>query len=250
MKIPFIFSSLAILTLILTSCGVVQINPNAKSIMPSDNMISEKRQVSGFTGIQMSTVGKVIITQGDSESLEIKGSDNLVPLIKTTVGNGVLTIRLDENYTLNSLNKDDLLIFTLTVKDLNNVTLSGAGTVEMSALTTQSLKLVMSGAGSLSLANLKVDNLDITVSGLGNTVVSGTATSASMGLSGAGEIQAGDLQCQSVKITISGLGSATIWATDTLTGNISGGGNVRYYGSPKMDTKTTGFGNFESLGSK
>jgi hypothetical protein len=231
MKIPFIFSSLAILTLILTSCGVVQINPNAKSIMPSDNMISEKRQVSGFTGIQMSTVGKVIITQGDSESLEIKGSDNLVPLIKTTVGNGVLTIRLDENYTINSLNKDDLLIFTLTVKDLNNVTLSGAGTVEMSALTTQSLKLVMSGAGSLSLANLKVDDLDITVSGLG-------------------EIQAGDLQCQSVKITISGLGSATIWATDTLTGNISGGGNVRYYGSPKMDTKTTGFGNFESLGSK
>jgi hypothetical protein len=38
--------------------------------------------------------------------------------------------------------------------------------------------------------------------------------------------------------------------TSQLTGNISGGGSVRYYGSPQTNTESAGLGKFESLGNK
>jgi hypothetical protein len=207
--------------------------------------------VSGFTGIDMSTFGKVVITQGEDESLTIKGSDNVVPLVKTTVRGGVLAIELDENINpLGVNNAEEVLSFNITVKDMSSLALSGLAEVEMGSLSTSTLTLDMSGAGHVQLSELAVQDVEITVSGLGGIEVTGEATHATIDIPGAGEVDAGDLECQTADVTISGLGTATVWVTDELTGTISGAGNVRYYGDPVTNTQSTGLGQFESLGSK
>ncbi len=236
--------------LLIVACNLAPLSRNLKTITPSNTIITQDRSVSGFTGLDMSTFGKVVITQGDTESLTIKGSDNIVPLVESTVSGGVLTLRLPENVNFTSIKSENILTFTITVKDLKKLTLSGLGDVSMDKLTTQTLDITMSGAGPLKLDNLTADSLDVTLSGLGNVDLAGETGTAKFDLSGAGSINAPDLKIKTANIDVSGLGSATLWVTDRLDGSISGAGSVSYYGSPQTSTDAKGLGSFKALGSK
>ena len=109
----------------------------------------------------------------------------------------------------------------------------------------------MSGAGKIDFSGLSLDSLSLTLSGAGDVELAGEAASAAIQLSGAGNIDAGDLEirnggCPPLRAS----GSATLWVTGKLTGSISGAGNIEYYGNPETDLKETGLGVFKSLGSK
>lgn len=250
MKTLYAILSLFIAALLLASCTFRPFDNDRNTITPSDTIITEERTVSGFTGIDFRTFGQVILKQGDTESLTIKGSDNVVPVIQTTVRDGVLVIQTEENINITGMNNKNVLTFTVVFKDLASLTISGAANVEMDSLSTTKLDMTMSGAGSIEFGNLVAQSTNITVSGLGNVNVAGEVANARISISGAGPVNAPDLKIQTADVSISGLGSATLWVTDQLTGEISGGGNVSYYGEPQTNTKTTGIGNFKSLGSK
>jgi hypothetical protein len=247
-KILKLLSSL-LAAISLLACGIFNINPDGKTITPSDNIVTENRAVNGFTGVDMSTIGTVTITQGGKEALVITGSDNLVELVTTDVRNGVLVIAM-ENVNVQSMKKENILTFEITVKELDSLTVSGLGTVEMSGLETQSLALVMSGAGAIALDQLKAEDVNVDISGVGGITVEGIANHVDVSISGAGELNATDLEARTANANISGLGTATVWVTDELTGEISGAGSVLYYGEPKTNTKSTGVGRFEARGKK
>jgi hypothetical protein len=249
MKTSVKMITMLLVSVLILGCGIINF-PGRNLITPSDTVITETREVADFSQIDLSSFGKMVITQGDSESLTVKGSDNVVPLVKTTVKNGVLTIDTEGEFNVTKLNSENILTYTITVIDLTGLTVSGAGDVEMDALATSSLNVTMSGAGQIKLGQLTAESLDVPLSGLGNVEVAGEVTKLSADISGAGALEAGDLKSQTADITISGLGGATVWVTDTFTGKISGGGSVSYYGSPQTDFETTGIGDFKPLGDK
>ena len=78
---------LAIVAVLLlpTGCSVVS---------GSGQVASETRPVSGFTGIDLSGTGEVIIEQGETESLTIEADDNVLPVLTSEVEDSVL--RLDQ----------------------------------------------------------------------------------------------------------------------------------------------------------
>lgn len=250
MKKSIVTLPLVLIAFLIIGCSFGVIGKNVKLIDPSDIVVTEERPVSGFNGVEMGTFGRVIITQGDSESLTIKGSDNVVPLVKTSVRNGVLVISMKEGVDVAGMNSDNVLTFTIVTKDLTNLTVSGAGDVSMEALSTKDLAIVMSGAGQVKLGNLTGESLNVNLSGVGNVEVAGEVTTAKIDISGAGSVNVPDLKIQTAEINISGIGGAEVWVTDELTGTISGAGNVSYYGDPHLDTTTSGVGRFESLGNK
>jgi hypothetical protein len=249
MKTPMRILIMLLVSLLILGCGMINFK-GVNLITPSDTIITETRPVADFSNINLSTFGKMVITQGETVALTITGADNLVPLVETSVDNGVLTIRMDEDIDIRNLDKENVLTYDITVKDLAGLTVSGLGDVEMSALNTNNLNVTMSGAGQIKLGQLFADTLDVTLSGLGNVEVAGEATKLVATISGAGALEAGDLKCQTAEVSIPGLGSATVWVTDSLTGEISGGGNVSYYGDPQLSFETTGLGNFKPLGDK
>jgi hypothetical protein len=230
MKTFQISFSMLVAAVLLTGCTLVSMGKNIQPMTPSDVVITENRSVTGFTGIDFSTFGKVTITQGTSESLTITGSDNIVPLVTTTITNGTLIIKTKDNIDILEVISDNILIINITVKDLNQLTNSGACQITMEQLNT--------------------DSIDITLSGAGDIDIAGETTTAKIDLSGAGSVAAAELKAKNADVTISGIGSAEIWVTDVLTGNISGVGNIRYFGDPSLNTEKTGLGNYESLGDK
>ena len=60
----------------------------------SGNVVSESRNVSGFTKIDLSGAGEVTIDQNGTEALTIEAEDNLMSKVTSEVGDG--TLRLGE----------------------------------------------------------------------------------------------------------------------------------------------------------
>ena len=244
-----LLSVIVLLAMLLASCNLLS-NPQVKIIRPSDVNISENRDVSGFDSIEFSTLGKVNIIQGDQESLNISGPDNVVPLIITEVRNNTLIIRTEENINITAPSSQNPLTFTIVAKDLSGLTVSGVGDVQVDAVTTPRLDVTMSGAGMVQVNQLVADELDLNLSGAGGMEITGEAQQTTIEISGVGGVNAPDLKTSTADINISGLGGVVIWVTDQLTGEISGSGNVSYYGDPQTSTSSTGIGTFKPLGSK
>ncbi len=242
--------ALILISMALASCSLVQTAATTKVITPSDVIISEVRQASGFHAIEFSTIGKMNVIQGDTESLNISGPDNLVPEIVSSVKNGTLIIKSKEDISVTNLNSGNMLTFTIVVKDLSSVNTSGLGDVQVDMLTTPSIAVTMSGTGNVHLNQLVTDKLDATLSGSGGIELTGQATQATIELSGAGGVIAPDLMITNANVTLSGLGGATIWVTDQLTGSISGSGSVNYFGRPQTNVEANSLGTVKSLGDK
>jgi len=243
--------SLIALSLLLTGCNSFVFHGiTGRSIKASNTIMSETREVSGFTAIDMRTVGRVVISQGEGESLDLRGPDNVVPLIQTSVRNGVLVIEMEKDYFVTDLHDSKVLTITIGVKNLAALDVSGVADVTMDGLTAPSLNMDLSGTGRIVFSRLSLDSLSLTLSGAGDVELEGEADSAEIDLTGAGNVEASDLKVRTADVSLTGLGSATVWVTDTLTGEITGAGSIEYYGDPHTDLENTGLGVFKSLGGK
>ena len=195
----------------------------------SGMLVTEQRDVSGFDRVSFEGFGKLIITHGSEESLTIEAEDNILPKIETNVRGGTLEIGFDTTSWQDIIRPTKSITFTLTVKTLEGIALSGAGSIEANDVDTERFDVELSGAGSIEL--------------------SGFTEAQEINVSGAGSYDGGELQSERIDVNISGAGSATVWATESLDVNISGVGNISYYGDPLVREVITGLGNLRALGS-
>lgn len=216
----------------------------------SGNVITESRPVSNFQRVQLSGIGELNITQGDTEGLTIEADDNLMPLIKTTVTNGTLDIGLDTTRGFISLNPTKPIRYNLQTKTLDSIVVSGAGNVNAPSLKGDTLTVRTSGAGNITIPQIQATTLTTGISGAGNMTLGGEVQTQDATLSGLGNYNAADLKSTNASVSISGAGNAQVWATDTLNARLSGAGTVAYYGSPKVNQVISGVGSIKSLGTK
>ncbi|NMC55098.1 MAG: DUF2807 domain-containing protein [Chloroflexi bacterium] len=243
--------SLAALMLAMLACSAggweININNDGRFVKGSGNITTETRDVSGFNSIEFNGLGDVEIVQGSEEGLTITTDDNLLPLITTEVKGSTLVIGIEQGYNINLPSK---MKFTIQVKDLQKLQISGLANVEADDLALQDLYIGISGGGSVKLRDLIAKDVRLSISGLGNVDLDGEARSVRMDSSGGGNLDAEDLRADSVSISISGVGQASVWAIETLNVEISGGGEVDYYGKPEITRDIDGVGTLNSLGEK
>lgn len=216
----------------------------------SGKMITESRPVSNFQRVDLSGIGELNITQGETESLTIEADDNLMPYIKTTVQNGTLNIGLDTTRGAISLNPSKPIKYTLQAKTLDSIVVSGAGNVNAPSIKSDSFTVRTSGAGNITIPQVQATTLTSGISGAGSMTLGGQAGTQNATLSGLGNYSAGDLKSTNATVNLTGAGSATVWATDSLDARISGAGSITYYGSPQVKQNISGLGSIKSLGNK
>lgn len=222
----------------------------------SGDIVVEERNVSGFDKVLVSGAGRVIVTQGDSESLTIETDDNLMKYIVTKVEGDTLEIGFTNGTVLSPggggrvLEPSDGIVFRINVIDLSALTLSGAARFEVDQLETSDLDILLSGAGDIQMAGLKGSRLNVQVSGAGDVSIAGEVESQDIRLSGLGKYQAFNLESETASVVISGAGGADLWVLDDLDVVISGAGDVKYYGSPSVNPEISGLGRIQGLGEK
>jgi hypothetical protein len=159
------------------------------------------------------------IQQTGTESLSVTAEDNILPLITTTVSGQTLRIGGPSGVIVRPTRG---VTYALTVKDLKDLTLSGAGNITVNGIQTDTLRVVLSGAGKLT--------------------ISGTAPRQEVTLSGAGAYEADNLASNTASVTVSGTGSARVKVRDTLDATVSGVGSIVYLGDPAVTQHVTGAG--------
>ena len=197
-------------TLLLTGCT---------GTTGSGTVKSESRQVSGFSKVDLSGVGRATIQQTGTESLTILAEDNILPLLTSEVRDGTLELGLKR---MRSINPTEPITYRLTVKSLDSVGVSGSGSVSVTGLDTPRLTVDLSGSGEIRAA--------------------GNADSQKIDISGSGRYLAPELTSRAVDADISGSGKGDVRASDTLKASISGSGTLTYIGDPRVSQDVSGSG--------
>ena len=202
-------------TPVLTPTG----SPPVTEAVGSGNVITETRQVSGFERIRFRGSGRLIVDQTGVESLTIEAEDNIVPLLRSDVENGVLILGLRPGTRIVAYKP---IIFRLTVRQLTGIDASGSGSTEVNGLDTP--RFVFDGGGS------------------GNARLAGKSGSQEVSLSGSGEYDAEMVTSRTATVRVSGSADVVMNASDSLDVEVSGSGEVRYVGDPRLSQRISGSG--------
>lgn len=211
----------------------------------SGQVTKVQRQVTGFKGMTLELPASVELIQGDSEGVLIETDDNIAPFVETVVENEQLKIRLAQRFT--SI-KPKTLRITVTMRQVESLTISGAGGIRAGKLKSTSLATRISGSGDIHIANLDVDALSVSIAGNGDFFAGGRADSVRTSISGSGDLKTSTLAARNVKLSIAGSGSAEVWASQVLTVSIAGSGDVGYYGNAAVSQSVAGSGRIKKLG--
>ncbi|MBU0640754.1 MAG: DUF2807 domain-containing protein [Planctomycetes bacterium] len=179
---------------------------------------TESRVLPAFNEIDFRGLGRIEVSVGEAQALEITADDNLLALIETRVDNGRLIVQpLDKR-----LRQKVKLSLSITVTDLKYFCLTGAANVDLSGIDNDNLRIQLAGAGEID-AQGRTKKLDITVIG-------------------AGKVRTSELVADNVHVTITGAGDVKVHAGTNLNVNITGSGSVTYAGSPQITQQVVGSG--------
>ena len=209
---------LLILFLIITTIIIIVSCYPMNSIKGSGNIVSEDRELTNFSSIKLLGSIDVTINYSDNYNCTVRGDDNLISFIKTEVVNNNLQISINKSYSTT-----EGLVVNVNAPEYNEVSISGSGDINIIDFNNETLSLNINGSG------------DITANGAVNTLIAK--------ISGSGDIISTELKSKSVTITINGSGDAKIWASDSISAQINGSGNIEYYGNPiNVKSKINGSG--------
>ena len=165
------FFYLVLVTILLTSISCMAINlPQVSRVRGLGKMITENRDISGFTRLALGSIGELTLVQGEEESLVIEAEDNIMPLITSEVRNDTLYIGLEETGLNNVVPTKDIK-YKLTMKDIAGLEVSGAADITAEMVNAEQLEIESSGAGTMKIGNLTANQLTVEVSGAGNVEI-------------------------------------------------------------------------------
>ncbi len=185
------------------------------------DIISETRDVNQFTGVSSSGATPVKINYGTTFKVIVKGSSNIVPRFTTRVVNNILHLSFEHV----NVHRDDIEV-ELTMPNINKISVSGSGEVDVkgSFPSQQSLSVSLSGSAEVKVEDLmQVERVNIEISG-------------------SGEINLEKVGAKQAEANISGSGTARFQVQDHLKAKISGSGKVYYTGNPTVQQDISGSG--------
>lgn len=229
-------------------------------IMGSGRIITEERTVSEFHSVDLRGTGKLYVTQGESQRLVVTTDDNIMPILRTDVRNGVLVIYIEPG--VRHLTTLEVKVTMIKVRGLS---LSGSGVIEgRNQIRSDSVNLRISGSGDAFLdimardvttklsgsgkmsLHLDSGSLVSTISGSGKLHLTGETNIHEYNSSGSGKLRAYDLRTKNTSVKISGSGNCEINVSNHLNVRISGSGAVLYRGSPQIESRVSGSGSIRS----
>jgi hypothetical protein len=200
-------------TLLLGGCG---------ERSESGPMVSDTREVEAFDAIEVKGAAKLEITIGEPLSVVIKGHENAVRRVETSVHGDTLRIKSRPKDWL-IRNHNSRLTLQITLPHLQSLNLEGGNDV-----------LVVGFAGGKT-------NID--ASGAAHIQADGHLEQLTVHLAGAGHADLSKLSANEAKVTVDGVGSVIVNPRDSLDATMNGVGAIFYTGSPsRVSTRMNGLG--------
>ena len=173
----------------------------------------ETRELKSFNAIDTTGAYEVDVTCQKSASFEIEGDDNILPLIRTEVRDGVLFVSPEQGY-----NSNRPISLRINLPDLVGVTTNGAGKIHV--------------------VDVKNDRIEFKSTGAAAIDVAGETKTVEISSTGAGKIDTSSLRAGKATVKVTGAAKVDVYATEQLDVTVSGAGKVTYSGDPKVVNKS------------
>lgn len=213
----------------LLSAFFVVVPTNAQFIKGNGEITKQVHNVDNFDAILAGGARTVILTQGDSFSVEVETDSNLQEYVTLDVKNNTLHF----GFSTKKIKNYKVLKFYVTAPDYKRIKVSGASkVVSTGTLKGDELKLVASGASDIKL-DVEYKSIITKVSGASDVALSGTATSSVVSCSGASEFHGKNLVSVNSVVKASGASNCYVAAESNLTYELSGASEVKYVTAPE-----------------
>ncbi|WP_162902935.1 head GIN domain-containing protein [Taibaiella koreensis] len=220
--------------------------PSCRKVDGRGPVVSETRNISGFSEIKSDFTGDVYVTQGSISNIRIEAQQNIIDVLETVLNDGILTIRVKSNTVVRP---DSRIRVYVTAPNITGLRVSGSGSMMVQeTLNTSNLYVRVNGSGDVNITKLTTGSLDANISGSGEiNVFNGTADEEYIDIAGSGSADCSGLAAYRSDVKISGSGDARVYALDQLKVRITGSGNVYYRGQPSIDVGITGSGKLRPM---
>ncbi|MEZ5069806.1 MAG: head GIN domain-containing protein [Bacteroidales bacterium] len=217
-------SFLLLASLLGGATGCVYLGPCLDGSGP---VIAEIRELHDFTEVHNEGSFDVIVERADSFTVEVEAQENLLPFIETHVSGSALVIRMQNGTCYRSL---EHVRVHVRCPQLEQVQLSGSGTVEADVVFGDRPECINSGSGRVRVDSLAGTALYVKNSGSGEVVLGlSVADEAEIVQTGSGTIDGGTLEevaYLSVSHSSSGRVSAIVPDAREVQANMSGSGRL------------------------
>ena len=202
----------------------------------------ELRDVGPFHALKLSTGARVIVRQGNDDSVVVEAESNVTPLIDTYVENGTLVVEDSKHF------KSPNAAVVITVRRISSIRTTGDVAVTAEALRAPALSVSMGGTSAVTLKAVAVGRLSAALGERSALKVSGVADDLSAEIGGSAALRATELAAKSVAVKGGGSAQAAVWAKNSLSISLAGSAGVTYFGTPSPTLATSGSATVRHLG--
>jgi hypothetical protein len=217
----------------------------SKPLISNPVELQDKIPVDEFSSVGISVSATVYLEQGNTHSLEIEASQDVLDKIEVKVDNGKLIIK-PEDYK--SKFKDDITI-RIVSPEYEMVELAGSGKILAEGkMNVEDLVLKIAGSGYMKFMDLKAEEVEVKISGSGSMNLMGEgAEELSVSIAGSGDLNSENFEVEEFDAKISGSGDCKVFVNGELDASIAGSGSVYYKGSPQVESSVAGSGTVKKL---
>lgn len=223
---------LALVTLASAACG------GAGRITGTGPLVTDNRRLTTITEIDLQAPVDLSVVRGDVQAVNVTAQNEIQPVLLTEVKGEKLTIRLAEKVN----DMDNGTNVEVVIPALEDLTIGSQGNVMVRDLGGNKLKVSSSGQGNVTLMNVSYENLKLEADGQGDFNVSGRGEDIEIRVDGQGDVDAFDFPVEDAVVFNKAQGDVSVTVSKDLRVEISGQGDVRYRGEPKVDLKDDGQG--------
>ena len=216
---------------------------------------NQSYDLTGFTGVKVSSAFEVVVTQADNYSITVTAPK--VEQVRVEKQGATLRVWREGSLRLTPFQPNPKV--EITLPQLTSLELSGASRGKVTGFETQDLYINVTGASHLDVegitaADLKVKisgasrlegsiqgsgDADLEINGASTVELTGYARNIDLDISGASRASLRDYYAKDGDIVLSGASRGTVNLTGKLNASISGASDLSYRGTPAMGSIET-----------
>lgn len=203
---------------------------------------SRSFEIAGFEKIRVEGPFKVRLTTGVPPSAKATGPQDAIDRLAIEMVGRTLVVHNSLSSwggTLDSDNSGPVEV-VIGTHELNAASLTGAGSLEISAVKGLSFDLAAQGSGQIAIARADVDQLNVALIGTASAVLAGKASALKVQAKGTTAFDGSALATKDVTLTVNG--ASTIKAGVSNSANVvaSGPASIVFSGNPSCTSRLSG----------
>lgn len=212
------------------SCPVADGDPEAREEK------SETFNHTDFSSVEISGIFDVEITQSETYSIELTGSEEAKERYTVKREGGTLTIDFDSDdkyFWRNNLSDNEEVKIKIMMPKLERLEAKGAGKVNMSSFKVADARIDLLGAIEME-GELIAEDVTIELSGASKLELRGKSASMDAAIQGASSLKCKNFEVNNARVEVNGASHADVNVTGTLEMEEGLASDIDYRGNPKV----------------